>query len=175
MRERHVPPQEYEYQRALEKIRQVCSGFSVDTFIQMYSDHVLPNSDEGYSDQVPIGRQLQSVGGKVTAYQGKYDSALKQVHKAFKNDMIPSTWENYRVSDIFPAEQMGKLIGNRFVADWKRRAGMFNRPVTIYGVLIESLPEKARKVWESKFELLDLKVAEPRQTRYLPITYRKVK
>ncbi|MCA9055401.1 MAG: hypothetical protein KDA75_16285 [Planctomycetaceae bacterium] len=60
------------------------------------------------------------------------------------------------------------VIGD-FVESWRRRSGLFVQPVSVHGVLLDSLPSDKCASHSEAWRLLGLSTAKPGRARLLPI------
>jgi hypothetical protein len=108
------------------------------------------------SDQ--SSEQYRACIQRVAAYQGFITKHEKDVPKLF-NGGIPLTWRTYQTTEEGMIE-FGVLIVSKFIEEWRKRATLFDVPVTINGTAIHTLPTARKEVWKTAFS--DLKLSTGR-------------
>jgi hypothetical protein len=86
----------------------------------------------------------------------------------FREGIIPRVFRGFRVNPHFSANDMGRVIIEAFVTDWRARASRFEVPVTITGVNISTMPTKTGQIWKKCYDLFRIG-DEPKVVMYRSI------
>lgn len=108
----------------------------------------------------------------VKALDDAESTMKKSIYNAFQNRQPPKSFRNVLVDVSMPEYDFMKYIINLFVTVWESRAPLFEVPVTINGVAINSLPAEQRKIWSSKYDKLGLG-AITKRIMYFPLIREK--
>jgi len=98
-----------------------------------------------------------------------FDKGLKKsIYNAFQNKQPPAKFRSVVIEVSMPEYDYMKFLIETFVSTWEQRAPLFDRPVTINGVAIDSLPTEHRNIWSKKYNQLGLGLLTKR-LRYFPL------
>lgn len=90
----------------------------------------------------------------------------------FRSGHVPTNWRGRSVSATYFPAQIAERICSDFLIEYRTRAVCYLKPVTNVGVLIHTLPEKKKAVWNELYTLLALN-PQTRRHIYIPISAAK--
>lgn len=141
------------YRDLMEGIRDKYCSFDIERFKKDFAQ-AFPSVN--LTDQEKLHRKSER---KAEKQRNKidHDYDWKQHFK-----IVPNSWRGMSVKNI-GKDSMAERICREFIKDWTERQTRFVRAVTITGVLIDSMPDKSKELWERiwrKFDLDKIKGAE---------------
>lgn len=112
-----------------------------------------------------LEKQYSTVNGHIGQWKRKFNALWKNVGDVFKDGLLPKHFR-LRTSGPHCSEiEIAEAVIKSFAKDWRERCRKFDRPVTITGIEISSMPEDQRKTWMDAYNKLDLgnKVKYPKK------------
>lgn len=134
--------------------------------VQAFQDDIdsfIDATDDGKS----LREQLRSLNGKIGYAESQMSILWKDYEKLFHQ--VPMMWRDWKfkvpMADGPEKESavtrerrnMAERVLRSFVRDWKERCKHFDKPVSVTGVGIHTMPAHKRRVWDAAYDKLGLK------------------
>jgi hypothetical protein len=118
-------------------------------------------------------KRIAELESKLTKIQRQFQGHRGCVLRCFRNGALPTAFgESLRDAGTAlnagrPHEDIAEMVLRRFATDWRQRAPLFEKPVSVHGTLIESMRSDRREVWQQAYD--KLKLGElPKFVHYAP-------
>lgn len=103
-----------------------------------------------------LDKIYSTVNGHIGQWRKKLNILWKNVHKIFKDEQLPKHF-GIRTSTPYCTEmEIAESVIRSFAKDWRNRACKFDRPVSIYGTDINTMPKERKKLWWEAYQKLGL-------------------
>lgn len=141
---------------------------------QVFREYAQFDIDEFFAhcDQLISSEDSKKMAG-IKKLSSEIDNLIAQNKKLWASypkhfKFIPKVWRNTRIREGENIDSkleesiMARRIIQNFVKDWRSRGLLFDRPVTVTGVSIGSLPKAKRRAWQSAYKKLNIEKPEKR-------------
>lgn len=129
---------------------------------------------DSIGETVPDENDIASGHGRIGSVTAKLNQHWQTVLQVFKDETAPLTWKEQRLSreeaaDPVKARRVAEDFVRSFIKTWRERCVLFPEPVTHSGVLIASMPQSRRQVWDLAYKKLGFD-ALPMRSYFQPLT-----
>lgn len=112
------------------------------------------------ADEIKEVGDLEKVYAKVNGHIGQWkkkrNALWKDVATIFKENTLPKAFGIRTTTEYCSEMEIAEAVVLTFAQKWRRRACCFDRPVSIYGTDINTMPKDRKKVWWDAYQKMEL-------------------
>jgi hypothetical protein len=124
--------------------------------IQLFEKELNEILEDEIKKSGDIDKQFAQVNGHIGQWRRKHNELWRNVGECFVDGKLPKYFKSRTQTPHCSEIEIAESVIRTFAKDWRERCTKFDRPVTITGIDISTLPREMKKNWLDAYKKFGL-------------------